>query len=183
MRMAIAILAVCFCSTLHAQECTPPSDQYFGTMLPDGKCHVLDKSTAQFFDRKNDCTPDLEGRGIMMLVPRKCVIPGRDQLVSGCTPPADQYIGVLQVDGSCLPWRKDQQKLISGPYCTPELKAGHLEFSFPKIVNGFFDETMECVPDELRVRPSPPTQPSLLDLQRNIDELKDEIEQLKRERQ
>jgi hypothetical protein len=62
--------------------------------------------------------------------------------------------------------------------------SGHLETSLARLAKGQFgDDSLECVPDELRVRPSPPTQPSLLDLQRNIDELKDEIERLKQARQ
>jgi hypothetical protein len=126
MRMAIAILAVCLCSTLHAQEAGAP-----------------------------------------------------------CTPPADQYIGILIGDGRCMPWRKDQEKFFSTePRCTAELKAGHFEYPMFKVINGdvVFPD-LECVPDELRYRPSPPQSPSLLDLQRNIDELKDEIERLKQERQ
>lgn len=102
-----------------------------------------------------------------------------------CTPPADQYTGILQNDGSCFPWPKRQEKWLSGniPRCTPDRLKGHLEPPLiPKIVNGAFDDTKECVPDELRYRPEPPRAPTLEELQRSIDELKDEIEQLKSER-
>jgi hypothetical protein len=97
-----------------------------------------------------------------------------------CTPPADQYIGILFSDGRCFPWRKKQENFITdAPRCTPELK-GRLESPLlPKIVNGEFVSTKECVPIELLRRPDPPHSTSLDDLQRSIDELKGEIEQLK----
>jgi hypothetical protein len=97
-----------------------------------------------------------------------------------CTPPADQYIGIVLGDGRCLPWSKKQENLMTNaPRCTPELK-GRLESPLlPEIVNGNFVSTKECVPIELLRRPDPPHSTSLDDLQRSIDELKDKIEQLK----
>jgi hypothetical protein len=100
-----------------------------------------------------------------------------------CIAPVDQYVGILFDDGRCLPWSKQQEKLLSDntPRCTPDLR-GPLESPFPKIVNGAFVDTKECVPDALRYRPERPHPPSPEELQRSIDELKDEIEQLKSER-
>ena len=100
-----------------------------------------------------------------------------------CTPPADQYVGILFNDGRCFPWRKKQENLITdAPRCTPDLR-GQLESTLlPKIVNGEFVSTKECVPIELLRRPDPPRSTTLDDMQRSIDELKDEIERLKSKR-
>jgi hypothetical protein len=97
-----------------------------------------------------------------------------------CTPPADQYVGILFNDGRCFPWRKKQEKFIADvPRCTPDLK-GQLESPLlPEIVNGEFVSTKECVPIELLRRPDPPRATSLDDMQRSIDELKDDVEKLK----
>jgi len=100
-----------------------------------------------------------------------------------CTPPADQYIGIVFGDGRCFPWPKKQEKYLTNlPRCTPELKGGLESPLLPKIVNGEFVSTKECVPIELLRRPDPPHSTSLDDLQRSIDELNDKIEQLKSER-
>jgi hypothetical protein len=98
----------------------------------------------------------------------------------GCAPPADQYVGILFNDGRCFPWPKKQEKYLTNvPRCTPELR-GQLESSLlPEIVNGEFISTKECVPIELLRRPDQPHPTTLDDLQRSIDELKGEIEQLK----
>src|SRR5258706_7985872 len=100
-----------------------------------------------------------------------------------CTPPADQYTGIMFDDGRCFPWRKKQEKHLTNlPRCTPELK-GRLESTLlPEIVNGEFVSTKECVPVELLRRPDPPRSTSLEDLQRSVDELKDEVDRLKSER-
>ena len=101
-----------------------------------------------------------------------------------CTPPADQYVGIVNGDGRCFPWRKNQENLITNwPRCTPELLKGQLESSLlPEIVNGEFVSTKECVPIELLRQPDPPHSPTLDDLQRSVDELKDEVERLKSKR-
>jgi hypothetical protein len=100
-----------------------------------------------------------------------------------CTPQTDQYVGILFNDGRCFPWPKKQEKFIADvPRCTPELK-GQLESPLlPEIVNGEFSSTKECVPVELLRRSAPPRSTSLDDMQRSIDELKDEVEKLKSER-
>jgi hypothetical protein len=96
-----------------------------------------------------------------------------------CTASADQYIGILFDDGRCFPWRKNQEKFIANvPRCTPELK-GRLEIPLlPKIVNGEFVSTKECVPNELQRGPYPRST-TLDDLKDEIDELKDEVGRLK----
>jgi hypothetical protein len=99
-----------------------------------------------------------------------------------CTPPADQYTGILFDDGRCFPWPKKLEKFKpDGWSCTPELK-GRLESALPKIVNGEFVSTKECIPNELQRGPYPPRSTSLDDLKDEIDELKHEIDRLKSER-
>jgi hypothetical protein len=52
----------------------------------------------------------------------------------------------------------------------------------PEILNGEFVSTTECVPIELPRRPDRPRSTPLDDLQRSVNELKDEIEHQKSER-
>ena len=124
-RAAVVASAACFYLTVHVrsvvaadwwgdhqqfdrlgEKCTPPAEEYFGTLLPDGKCHPLKKSAARFFDRKDDCTPELKGRGVMVLGLEKCELPLKDQIGSECTPPADQYEGMLTDNGQCFPLQR-----------------------------------------------------------------------------
>jgi len=100
-----------------------------------------------------------------------------------CMPPADQYIGIILGDGRCFPWPKKLEKFArDAPHCTPELK-GRLESPLlPKLVNGEFVSTAECVPIELVHQPDTPHSTTLDDMQRSIDELSQKIDQLKSER-
>jgi hypothetical protein len=101
-------------------------------------------------------------------------------LAQECTPQTDQYVGILFNDGRCFPWRKKQENLIAGlPRCKPDLK-GRLESPLvPEIVNGEFSSTKECVPIELLRQSDPPRSTSLDDMQRGIEELKDDVEKMK----
>ena len=95
-----------------------------------------------------------------------------------CTLQSDQYIGVLTNDGRCFPWRKRQENLIAGlPRCKPDLKGRVESPLLPEIVNGEFSSTKECVPIEF----DPPFLARLrsMTMQRSIDELKDEVKQMK----
>jgi hypothetical protein len=108
----------------------------------------------------------------MMLVPTECVIPDARRL-SGCTPPADQYLGLLMDDGTCFPLRKSSANLHFRDECTPDLRGrGTLR---PALL----PETLECVIEARRERPH---SPSFEELQQSIEELKDEIEKLKSNR-
>jgi hypothetical protein len=168
---AMLVAALVF-SAAHAENCTPPADDYIGTRSSDRSCQPLEKSAAKYFDRNDDCTPNLEGRGTMMIGQKgeKCELAFRR--VPHCTPPADEYMGVWWgSDGGCHPIRRN--KLMNFNDCEPELKGrGTLVLGFPKIVDG--QTPLECV-----IEVSPLPRSPVQDLQQQIDELRDEIGRLK----
>jgi hypothetical protein len=173
---AAILLAGCF-SIAHAENCTPPADEYFGTLSPDGVCHPLDKSVAKFFDRTNDCTPELQDRGNMWTVPEKCAL--APEFLSGCTPPADEYVGMWGSDGKCHPIHKiaslPANRLTDFNGCTPDLRGrGTLTLSLLSLHGK--DELVCDIPVQ-RLPRSP-----VEDLQQQLDELRDEVERLKSKR-
>jgi hypothetical protein len=87
-----------------------------------------------------------------------------------CTPPADEYIGMRDADGKCYPLHKN--KLFNFNDCTPDLtNRGVLEkeITFAGEVDRY-----KCV---IPARPIPPSN----GLQDQIDELRKELDELKRE--
>ncbi len=186
--------AVTYASVLsiaRAESCTPLADKYFGTLSPDGVCYPLDKKVAKFFDRNNDCMPNLEGRGMLVVdmatsaarfaARRNAASPPKYKcelfpppIVSGCTPPAEEYGGMWGADGKCHPIRKS--RLIDVNDCTPDLKGrGTLTYSLL-----YTDiESAGCV---IPVKPLPRSSPPD-DLQQQLNDLRDEVERLKSERQ
>lgn len=171
-RIACTIfVAACVSSAAHAENCTPLAGEYIGTRSSDGSCQPLDRSAAKYFDRKEDCTPDLKGRGTKLIGSEKCELFFRE--IAHCTPPADEYIGLRESDGGCHPIRKS--KYMNFNDCDPELKGrGTLVLSFPAIVYGQIGSSLECM---IPVRPPPPSPDQ--NLQQQLDELRDEIERLK----
>jgi hypothetical protein len=164
-----ALVAALVFSAAHAENCALPADDYIGTRSSDGSCQPLEKSAAKYFDRKDDCTPNLDGRGTMMIGQKKCELVFRR--VPHCTPPPDEYVGMRESDGGCHPIRRN--KLMNFNDCEPELKGrGTLVLGFPRIVDG--QTPLECV-IEISPLPRSPAQ----DLQQQIDELRDEIGRLK----
>jgi len=166
-------------------ECTPPADEYFGTLSPDGVCHPLDKSVAKFFDRNNDCTPDPQDRGTLQVrfsppeyaLTYECKLPDAD--VPGCTPPAEDYGGMWGNDGKCHPIRKS--RFINVNDCTPDLKGrGTLTYS-PLYAKRDGSERLYMKYDPTCVIISKPLRRSR-SIQQQLDELRDEMDQLKSER-
>lgn len=56
---------------------------------------------------------------------------------------------------------------------------GRLQSLLPEFINGQLVETKECVPVELLRRPDPLQSTTLDNLQRSVDQLNHEVEQLK----
>lgn len=84
-KMVVALLFVCSCSTSHAQECTPPADQYFGIELGDGQCLPWRKKHENLMTNAPRCTPELKGRleaFLPEIVNGEFVLPLRAQLHS-----------------------------------------------------------------------------------------------------
>ena len=174
--MLVAAIAALVFSGASAETCTPPADEYAGTRSSDGSCQPIEKSAAKYFDRKDDCTPNLEGRGAVMIGQKgqECELVFRS--VTHCTPPADEYIGMRGSDGGCHPIRRTKLPALTNfSDCEPELKGrGTLVSHFPVVLEGQMGSPLECV---IEVRPS--QRSAVQDLQHQVDELRDEIERLK----
>jgi hypothetical protein len=61
-KLAVALWFVFSSSTSHAQECTPPADQYIGIDSGDGRCFPWPKKREKFKPDGWPCTPELKGR-------------------------------------------------------------------------------------------------------------------------
>jgi hypothetical protein len=171
-------------SAAHAETCTPSAKDNTGTLSSDGSCQPIPKDAAKYFDRKDDCTPDLQGRGRKMIGMKGEECEFVFQEVGHCTPPADEYIGFLVQNGECFPFRKGKyfKHFKFGSSCRlPELKGrGRL------VLRGLLKQVLDKGPEfECAIpSPQPHSEPRSReqDLQQQIDELKEEIEQLKSDR-
>jgi hypothetical protein len=67
--VAVALLFVCSCSILRAQECTVPADQYVGLDAGDGRCRPWPKKPEKLILNGAPCTLELKGRLQDPLVP------------------------------------------------------------------------------------------------------------------
>ena len=181
-RTACAMLAAAFAfSTAHAETCTPSSKDYTGTLSSDGSCQPIPKDAAKYFDRKDNCAPNLQGRGRKM-IGEECEFVFQE--VEHCTPPADKYTGFLVQNGECAPFPKSKyfKHFKFGSSCRlPELK-GTGRLVLRSILKRVLDKgpEFECAFPS----PQPRTEPRSREqeLQQQIDELKHEIEQLKSDR-
>jgi hypothetical protein len=175
--------AVAF-SAAHAETCTPSAKDNTGTLSSDGSCQPIPKEAAKYFDRKDDCTPNLEGRGRKMIGMKGEECEFVFQEVEHCTPPADKYIGFVVQNGECVPFRKSQdfKYFKFGSNCQlPELK-GRGRLVLRDFLKRALDKGLEfeCAIPSPQQRSEPRSREQ--DLQQQIDELKEEIEQLKSDR-
>lgn len=69
--VTVALLFVCSCSILRAQECTVPADQYIGLDAGDGRCRPWPKKPEKLVLHGTPCTPELKGRLQEPLVPER----------------------------------------------------------------------------------------------------------------
>jgi hypothetical protein len=179
-----AIVAAHVFSAVQAETCTPPAEAYAGTTSSDGSCQPIPKDAAKYFDRKDNCTPDLQGRGRKVTGTKGEECEFVFQEVEHCTPPADTYMGFRAQNGECVPFRKSKyfKYFKFGSNCRlPELKGrGRL------VLRGLLKRVLDKGPEFDCAIPSPQSRSEPRsreqELQQQIDELKEEIEQLKSDR-
>jgi hypothetical protein len=98
-----------------------------------------------------------------------------------CTPPAEEYIGIVMGDGECQPWPKKLARYASPPYCEPNLE-GRGEWTqslAPEWVDGKAAHPLKCEFRDPKARRLPtPTSP-IDELRESVDQLREEIERLR----